>query len=234
MLLILPIIVIAGASVILLCYIMYMLRNKIPCYSYNKMKTGVAIKLKTIRSSNSNVSNKQSQDSESEWEDFCSSIEDKDKEEEENKDENKDNLSADRRSNTDSLTWDNETNIVGVSAEHIYDLVYEGPVPANKEIEVELEPPQDAEKIESPEDTDAEKIESPEEKKPITEHVYMNFHPSNPFIDYKAIERSASNPFLLETTNNISANPFRRAYSEDNLDNKPEDDRIDASAVSLV
>ncbi|AST09550.1 IEV transmembrane phosphoprotein [NY_014 poxvirus] len=220
MLLILPIIVIAGASVILLCYIMYMLRNKIPCYSYNKMKTGVAIKLKTIRSSNSNVSNKQSHDSESEWEDFCSSIEDKDKED---KDENKDNLSADRCSNTDSLTWDNETNIVGVSTEHIYDLVYEGPVPTNKEIEVELEPPQDV-----------EKIESPEEKKPITEHVYMNFHPSNPFIDYKAIERSASNPFLLETTNNISANPFRRAYSEDNIDNKPEDDRIDASAVSLV
>ncbi|QED21206.1 IEV transmembrane phosphoprotein [Borealpox virus] len=211
------------AGTALVCYILYICRKKI-CAVYNDNKI-IMTKLKKIKSSNYSKSN----DSESDWEDHCSAME---------QNTNVDNVPSnneeilDGDSFTDSLMWDNESNIIAApSTEHIYDSVAGSMLltttdisntQANQNITV----------------TTVANIELQDNNPPINEdHTQNPNYSSNPFIDYNKIGIcSKSNPFIAELSNKFTENnPFRRSHSEDYL-NKQEQDRVDieSSVVSLV
>ncbi|AAA60890.1 phosphoprotein [Variola virus] len=204
------------AGTILVCYILYICRKKIrTVYNNNKI---IMTKLKKIKSSNSSKSSK-STDNESDWEDHCSAME---------QNNDVDNISRNEILDDDSfagsLIWDNESNVIAPSTEHIYDSVAGSTRLINNDCN-EQTIYQNTTVI-----NETETIEV------LNEDTKQNpSYSSNPFVNYnKTSICSKSNPFITELNNKFSENnPFRRAHSDDYL-NKQEHDDIESSVVSLV
>ncbi|AXN74953.1 IEV transmembrane phosphoprotein [Akhmeta virus] len=210
------------AGTILVCYILYICRKKIlTVYNDNK---NIMTKLKKIKSSNSSNSSK-SADSESDWEDHCSAME---------QNNDVDNISRNEILDDDSfagsLIWDNESNIMAPSTEHIYDSVAGSTLLINNDRN-EQTIYQNTTVI-----NDTETIEV------LNEDTKQNpSYSSNPFVNYnKTSICSKSNPFITELNNKFSENnPFRRAHSDDYLNKQEQEhdhehDDIESSVVSLV
>ncbi|AAM13613.1 CPXV172 protein [Cowpox virus] len=212
------------AGTILVCYILYICRKKIrTVYNDNKI---IMTKLKKIKSSNSSNSSK-STDSESDWEDHCSAME---------QNNDVDNISRNEILDDDSfagsLIWDNESNVVAPSTEHIYDSVAGSTLLINND------------RNEQTIYQNTTVVINETETEVLNEDTKQNpSYSSNPFVNYnKTSICSKSNPFITELNNKFSENnPFRRAHSDDYL-NKQEQDRdqdhkhdyIESSVVSLV
>ncbi|QEQ49712.1 IEV transmembrane phosphoprotein [Orthopoxvirus akhmetapox] len=210
------------AGTILVCYILYICRKKIlTVYNDNK---NIMTKLKKIKSSNSSNSSK-SADSESDWEDHCSAME---------QNNDVDNISRNEILDDDSfagsLIWDNESNVMAPSTEHIYDSVAGSTLLINNDRN-EQTIYQNTTVI-----NDTETIEV------LNEDTKQNpSYSSNPFVNYnKTSICSKSNPFITELNNKFSENnPFRRAHSDDYLNKQEQEhdherDDIESSVVSLV
>ncbi|AXN75392.1 IEV transmembrane phosphoprotein [Akhmeta virus] len=210
------------AGTILVCYILYICRKKIlTVYNDNK---NIMTKLKKIKSSNSSNSSK-SADSESDWEDHCSAME---------QNNDVDNISRNEILDDDSfagsLIWDNESNVMTPSTEHIYDSVAGSTLLINNDRN-EQTIYQNTTVI-----NDTETIEV------LNEDTKQNpSYSSNPFVNYnKTSICSKSNPFITELNNKFSENnPFRRAHSDDYLNKQEQEhdherDDIESSVVSLV
>ncbi|UWJ06343.2 IEV transmembrane phosphoprotein, partial [Monkeypox virus] len=208
------------AGTILVCYILYICRKKIrTVYNDNKI---IMTKLKKIKSPNSSKSSK-STDSESDWEDHCSAME---------QNNDVDNISRNEILNDDSfagsLIWDNESNIMAPSTEHIYDSVAGSTLLINNDRNEQTIYQNTTVVIN---DTETVEILNEDTKQ-------IPSYSSNPFVNYnKTSICSKSNPFIAELNNKFSDNnPFRRAHSDDYL-NKQQDheyDDIESSVVSLV
>ncbi|AAB96531.1 IEV transmembrane phosphoprotein [Vaccinia virus] len=196
------------AGTILVCYILYICRKKIrTVYNDNKI---IMTKLKKIKSSNSSKSSK-STDSESDWEDHCSAME---------QNNDVDNISRNEILDDDSfagsLIWDNESNVMAPSTEHIYDSVAGSTLLINN-------------------DRNEQTIYQ-NTTVVLNEDTKQNpNYSSNPFVNYnKTSICSKSNPFITELNNKFSENnPFRRAHSDDYL-NKQEQDHEHDDIESLV
>ncbi|AOP31846.1 iev transmembrane phosphoprotein [Volepox virus] len=210
------------AGTILACYVLYICRKRIrSVYNNNKI---ITTKLKKIKNSNSSKSN----DSESDWEDHCSSME---KSNDVPDNVSRDSTKFDDDSFAGSLTWDNESNIIAPSTEHIYDSVAGSMLMINNNNNSAQVIYQNTTVI-SEKDTIAELQDNP-----IYQRRQQNTnYSSNPFINYNK-NHFKSNPFIAENTNDFSeTNPFRRAYSDDCLNNKQDNIHyeIESSIVSLV
>ncbi|ARR29846.1 CPXV172 protein [Cowpox virus] len=209
------------AGTILVCYILYICRKKIrTVYNDNKI---IMTKLKKIKSSNSSNSSK-STDSESDWEDHCSAME---------QNNDVDNISRNEILDDDSfagsLIWDNESNVVAPSTEHIYDSVAGSTLLINDRNEQTIY-------------QNTTVVINETETEVLNEDTKQNpSYSSNPFVNYnKTSICSKSNPFITELNNKFSENnPFRRAHSDDYLNKQEQDqdhkhDYIESSVVSLV
>ncbi|ALF05155.1 WV transmembrane phosphoprotein [Vaccinia virus] len=195
------------AGTILVCYILYICRKKIrTVYNDNKI---IMTKLKKIKSSNSSKSSK-STDSESDWEDHCSAME---------QNNDVDNISRNEILDDDSfagsLIWDNESNVMAPSTEHIYDSVAGSTLLINNEQTIYQNTTVVINETETVEVLNEDTKQNPN-------------YSSNPFVNYnKTSICSKSNPFITELNNKFSENnPFRRAHSDDYL-NKQEQDHDD-------
>ncbi|ALF05406.1 WV transmembrane phosphoprotein [Vaccinia virus] len=192
------------AGTILVCYILYICRKKIrTVYNDNKI---IMTKLKKIKSSNSSKST----DSESDWEDHCSAME---------QNNDVDNISRNEILDDDSfagsLIWDNESNVMAPSTEHIYDSVAGSTLLINNEQTIYQNTTVVINETETVEVLNEDTKQNPN-------------YSSNPFVNYnKTSICSKSNPFITELNNKFSENnPFRRAHSDDYL-NKQEQDHDD-------
>ncbi|UVT64436.1 IEV transmembrane phosphoprotein, partial [Monkeypox virus] len=127
-----------------------------------------------------------------------------------------------------SLIWDNESNIMAPSTEHIYDSVAGSTLLINNDRNEQTIYQNTTVVIN---DTETVEILNEDTKQ-------IPSYSSNPFVNYnKTSICSKSNPFIAELNNKFSDNnPFRRAHSDDYL-NKQQDheyDDIESSVVSLV
>ncbi|QCW07471.1 CPXV172 protein [Camelpox virus] len=204
------------AGTILVCYILYICRKKIrTVYNDNKI---IMTKLKKIKSSNSSKSSK-STDSESDWEDHCSAME---------QNNDVDNISRNEILDDDSfagsLIWDNESNVMAPSTEHIYDSVAGSTLLINND------------RNEQTIYQNTTVINETETIEVLNEDTKQNHsYSSNPFVNYnKTSICSKSNPFITELNNKFSENnPFRRAHSDDYLNNQEQEhDDIESSVMS--
>ncbi|WIG62363.1 protein A36 [Camelpox virus] len=204
------------AGTILVCYILYICRKKIrTVYNDNKI---IMTKLKKIKSSNSSKSSK-STDSESDWEDHCSAME---------QNNDVDNISRNEILDDDSfagsLIWDNESNVMAPSTEHIYDSVAGSTLLINND------------RNEQTIYHNTTVINETETIEVLNEDTKQNHsYSSNPFVNYnKTSICSKSNPFITELNNKFSENnPFRRAHSDDYLNNQEQEhDDIESSVMS--
>lgn len=115
-----------------------------------------------------------------------------------------------------SLIWDNESNVMAPSTEHIYDSVAGSTLLINN-------------------DRNEQTIYQ-NTTVVLNEDTKQNpNYSSNPFVNYnKTSICSKSNPFITELNNKFSENnPFRRAHSDDYL-NKQEQDHEHDDIESLV
>ncbi|AOP31635.1 iev transmembrane phosphoprotein [Skunkpox virus] len=217
-----PLITVTVAGTILACYILYICRKRIlSVYNNNKI---ITTKLKKIKNSNSSNSSK-SNDSESDWEDHCSAME-KGNDVPDNVSRNSTRFDDDD-SFAGSLTWDNESNIVAPSTEHIYDSVAGSTLMINNNSTQAI--------YQNTTVIDEKDTIAALQDNPIYQSKQQNpNYSSNPFINYNKTHFK-SNPFIAENTTFSETNPFRRAYSEDCLNNQDHThDGIESSIVSLV
>lgn len=126
-----------------------------------------------------------------------------------------------------SLIWDNESNVMAPSTEHIYDSVAGSTLLINNDRN-EQTIYQNTTVV----------INETETVEVLNEDTKQNpSYSSNPFVNYnKTSICSKSNPFITELNNKFSENnPFRRAHSDDYLNKQEQEhDDIESSVVSLV
>ncbi|AKJ93786.1 iev transmembrane phosphoprotein [Raccoonpox virus] len=212
------------AGTILVCYVLYICRKKIQSvYNNNKI---ITIKIKKIKNSNSTSNSNKSNDSESDWEDHCSAMEQNNEDDNDNDDDAGNSTKFDDDSFAGSLMWDNESNIIAPSTEHIYDSVAGSMLLINNEKDIY----QNTTTI-----TNETEITATLNDNPIYQGCqHTTSYSSNPFINNNRTHFT-SNPFIAEKTNFSETNPFRRAHSEDYLNNKQDHDNdLESSIASLV